>query len=113
MKKYAFILMVLIFTLSSLFAHPANSVDLTFDKATSILKVNFTHKVGDETAHFIYDVEVKLNGKKLINQETLRQDTKEGGYYLFKIVDAKVNDKISVMVDCNKGGKKTETLVIK
>lgn len=113
MKKFFMTTFLIMFGLTLLMAHPASSINLSFDKTNATLKVDFQHKVSDEGSHFIYDVEVKLNGKKIAAQSMFKQDNKEGGYVIYRIVDAKAGDKISVMVDCNKGGKKTETIVIK
>ncbi len=113
MKKLLLTLLVIMLAVMLLNAHPASDVKVSFDKNTSILKVDFTHKVDNEASHFVYDVEVKLNSKKAIKQELLKQETKEGGSVLYKLIDAKAGDKIQVITDCNKGGKKSETLVVK
>jgi len=94
-------------------AHPASEVKAVFEKNSSILKVDFTHKVKDEAEHFIFNIEVNLNGKKAVKQELWRQDSKEGGSVIYKIVDAKIGDKIQISTECNKGGKKSETISIK
>lgn len=113
MKKIVLIMLMGTMMIFLLNAHPASEVKASFDKNTSILKVDFTHKVDNESAHFVFDVEVKLNGKKAVKQELWKQESKEGGSVLYKLTDAKVGDKIQIITDCNKGGKKSETLVVK
>lgn len=113
MKKSVIILFVTMLFVMLLNAHPASEVKASFDKTTSILKVDFTHKVDNESAHFVFDVEVKLNGKKAVKQELWKQENKEGGSVLYKLTDAKAGDKIQIITDCNKGGKKSETIVVK
>eukprot|EP00831_Metopus_contortus_P036122 TRINITY_DN28656_c0_g1_i1.p2 TRINITY_DN28656_c0_g1~~TRINITY_DN28656_c0_g1_i1.p2 ORF type:complete len:106 (-),score=18.58 TRINITY_DN28656_c0_g1_i1:76-393(-) len=53
-----FIIGVLFVMISSLFAHSAKDVTASFDNETKLLKVDFTHKVSDESKHFIFLVKV-------------------------------------------------------
>jgi hypothetical protein len=93
-------------------AHPASQVDLAFDKETSLLTVDFAHKVSDSADHFIYEVTIYLNKDEIITQKIEKQETTDGGNLVFKIIDAKPGDKISVKTNCNKSGKKSGELEI-
>lgn len=93
-------------------AHPASGVELNFDKETSLLTVDFMHKVSDAGDHFIFEVKVYLNKDEIITQKIEQQETNEGGNLVFKIIDAKPGDKIKVRTNCNKSGKKSAELEI-
>lgn len=114
MKANTMILLV-VFLISSvaLMAHPAKAVNLNFDKATSTLRVSFEHPVENPAKHFIHEFEVQINGKLVVTQLDSKQENKDGGSVMYKLIDVKAGDKISVVVDCNKGGKKTATITVK
>jgi len=107
-------ILLLVFIIGSalLSAHPASEVTLTFDQETSILTVNFDHKVKDADKHFIYEILVYLNKDKIIEQNIEHQDNTETGSVIYKIIDAKSGDKIKVRTNCNKTGKKSAEIEI-
>ncbi|MFC1887407.1 hypothetical protein ACFLYK_01210 [Candidatus Cloacimonadota bacterium] len=113
MNRFKLILIVVFVALISILnAHPASDVEMTFDKETSILTVNYIHKVSDAEKHFIFETTVYLNKEEIITQAIQMQDTLEGGQLVYKIIDAKPGDKILVKTNCNKSGKKSGELVI-
>ncbi len=93
-------------------AHPASGVDLSFDKETSLLTVDFQHKVSDADKHFIFEVTVYLNNDEIITQKIEKQESTDGGSLVFKIIDAVPGDTIQVKTNCNKSGKKSGELVL-
>ena len=109
--KYLLVIVLLVSS-ALLLAHPASKVDLSFDKETSVLTVNFNHKVKDIDKHFILEIRVELNGEKIIEQMLEKQDNLETGEVFYKIVDAKPGDEIKVRTKCNKFGKKSAKLTI-
>jgi len=109
--KYLLVLVILVGT-ALLLAHPASKVDLSFDKETSVLTVNFDHKVKDIDKHFIFEILVYLNGEKIIEQILEKQDNLETGEVFYKIIDSKPGDEIKVSIKCNKFGKKSAKLII-
>ena len=109
--KYLLVLVILVGS-ALLLAHPASKVDLSFDEETSVLTVNFEHKVKDIDKHFIFEILVYLNGEKVVEQMIEKQDNLETGEVFYKIVDAKPGDEIKVRTNCNKTGKKSAKLVI-
>jgi len=110
MKYLLFIVLLVGSTL--LMAHPASNVDLEFDKETSILTVNFDHKVKDAGKHFVYEIKVYLNKEEIIEQKQEKQDNNEKGTVIYKIIDAEPGDKIKVRTNCNKTGKKSATITV-
>ncbi|MDP8221599.1 MAG: hypothetical protein P9X26_09645 [Candidatus Stygibacter frigidus] len=109
--KYLLVIILLVGS-ALLLAHPASKVDLSFDKETSVLTVNFDHKVKDIDKHFIFEILVYLNGDQIIEQKLEKQDNLETGEVFYKIVDAKPGDEIKVSIKCNKFGKKSTKLII-
>ncbi len=111
MKKI-FIIGVLFVMISNLFAHSAKDVTASFDNETKLLKVDFTHKVSDESKHFIFLVKVEVNKKEIISQLISKQETNDGGELIFRIPDLKLGDEVKVIAECNKSGKKSTTFKV-
>jgi hypothetical protein len=109
-KTRILIIVIVMLSFTLLKAHPASDVTVTFDKETSLLTVEFVHKVNDADKHFIFEVTVYLNKDEIITQSIEKQDTLDGGSLVYKIVDAKAGDKIKVKTNCNKSGKKSGEL---
>ena len=113
MKKLSIIFItIMLLGASILSAHPASDMNAEYNKETQILTVSFDHKVKDPGDHFIYDVEVKLNKKKIIEQEVSFQENDKGGSFIYKVIDAGVGDVFDITIGCNKWGKKKVKLVI-
>jgi len=93
-------------------AHPASKVQLSFDTETQLLTVDFTHKVKDLQAHFIYQVQVELNKVTIIEQSLKSQDDSSQGSLVYRIIDAKPGDQIKVITRCNKSGNRAAKLII-
>ncbi|PKN79420.1 MAG: hypothetical protein CVU48_05375 [Candidatus Cloacimonetes bacterium HGW-Cloacimonetes-1] len=108
-----FAILIMLSTIAVIFAHPASDVKPTFDLSKGSLVITYDHKVKDGGEHFIFDVKILLNKKEIINQKMGKQDSIAGGTVYYKIVDAKVGDKITVVTDCNKGGKKSIVIDVK
>lgn len=114
MKMHYFIsLMICLLFVATLVAHPASNIKAEFNKETNILTVNFTHQVQEPGKHFIFESVVSVNKNTIIRQTISRQETASGGTLVYKMIDIKPGDKVSVAVTCNKGGKKSTTIEIK
>lgn len=101
---------LLILSAGTLMAHPASSVNATFNKDENLLIVNYQHQVRDNADHFISDVVVRHNNKAVITQKLGTQDSKEGGTLVYKINNFKAGDKLVVTTKCNKMGNRSTTL---
>ena len=111
MRKIYLILIVM-FALSMLWAHPASDLEIQFDLETATLTVNYQHQVRDASSHYIEELKVSLNGEEIISQKLGQQADTDGGKLLYIIVDAKADDEIEVISKCNKFGNKKATLKI-
>ncbi len=117
-KFNQFILMFLFLTLSCLFVgnvygHPPKDIIIQFDNTTKILKCKIIHQTKDPKKHYIDDVKVFLNNKVIIKQEFKQQTTNEEQEVIYAVVDANVNDKISVGADCNMFGSLKKEINVK
>lgn len=108
MKKFIFLLLLFISTI--LIAHPVSDLTLAFDTETSLLTVQYIHKVSNAEKHYIKEVTVYLNGEPIISQQLGKQEDNQGGSLVFKIIGTKQGDIIKVQTKCNKFGKKSQEL---
>ena len=93
-------------------AHPPKDVQIEFNPDNHMLMVMAAHDTKDATKHYIGDIQIDLNGEKLIDQKFKTQPTADMqmGHYL--INDAKIGDMLTVTAVCNIAGKKAVTLKI-
>ena len=61
---------------------------------------------------YVNAVKVALNDEEIIQQTLSSQETDEGGRLVYKIIGLKKGDELTVTINCNKMGRKRETLVI-
>ena len=94
------------FVLSAIaYAHPPSDIKITFDSKTKILNAIIIHNVSNPSKHYIKEVDVFLNGKKIIQQSISQQDNFDNQSVSYLIPDAKVGDVFSVEGDCSISGK--------
>jgi hypothetical protein len=115
MKRRLYLLTALMFALgsSAVRAHGPARVNLTFDQEKQVLRIEFLHKVRNPADHFIYSIRIQRNGEEIVEQSVSRQETGDGGSFLYKIIDAAPGDELKVRLRCNKSGSKTATLRVK
>lgn len=112
MRKMIFIAMLMMLATIALMAHPAGKVNVSWDAKTQSLGVDFEHKVRDAADHFVYNITIQVNGKKALEQILPLQESGDGGSFVYKMPGLKKGDKVNVVTDCNKGGKKSATITI-
>jgi hypothetical protein len=112
MRKQIFIAFLLLLALS-LSAHPASSVDLSYDGKTQLLTVSFDHTVKNPADHFISSILIKVGGKDVISQSLSAQDSAAGGSVVYKLNGIKAGTVIEAVSTCNKIGKKSTKLTVK
>ncbi len=107
MKKTVSVILVCFFILSVslVYAHPPSNITITFDSKTKMLTAVITHQVSNPATHYIYKVDVGLNGKEIISQQISRQDNNNAQTVSYFIPDAKPGDSLSVEGYCNISGK--------
>lgn len=107
MKKVLFLALVLVFTLSlSIYAHPPGEIEMNFTMANKMLEVTIIHGSDDNTAHFVNEVEVYLNGNQHIEQDFIVQTDNDKQYLHYMLPGAKAGDLIKLTAECNKFGSR-------
>lgn len=86
------------------YAHPPSDIAMTYDNITKVLKAVITHPVSNPRKHFIKQVEVGLNGEKIIEHRISLQDNSTTQTVGYLIPDAKADDIISVEAYCSISG---------
>ncbi len=112
MKHLIIIVALLAFSLCA-YGHAASDLKASYKSADQTLELSFDHSVKDPLTHYIQSIEIRLNGTMIISQVATGQDTASGGQYIYKIPNLKKNDKIDINLVCNKGGKKSASMVLK
>lgn len=98
------LLTLLTCNLSSIFGHPPSDISFVYNLENKTVEINVQHKVKNIEDHYIDKVTIFLNGKKIIEQVSLKQLNNDTQIYIFKIPELKENDKIVVLAKCNKFG---------
>ena len=89
------------------FGHPPSAVTARFDTDEHLLTITVMHDVRDAAKHYIDQIEVEHNGKKIIEQRFKQQIDLNTQEALYRIIDARVGDKIKVTARCSISGKKS------
>lgn len=111
MKPIIILAAMLALTLAA-FAHPASAVSTKYTADSKTLSVNFDHAVKNHMSHYINTILVKLNDITIISQTSTSQENDTGGEYSYRIPNLKKGDKIEVITECNKTGKKSAKMVM-
>jgi desulfoferrodoxin (superoxide reductase-like protein) len=96
-----------------LFSHPPSDIKISYDLKNSKILVDILHKTKANDKHFIYEIEVFVNDKKVIRQDTTMRINNEGQYLIYIVPGLKINDKIKVWAECNKGGELKKEILVK
>jgi len=112
MKRF-FILIFSVLLPFMLFSHPPSDIKISYDLKNSKISVDILHKTKANDKHFIYEIEVFVNDKKVIRQDTTMQINNEGQYLIYIVPGLKINDKIKVWAECNKGGELKKEILVK
>ncbi len=111
--KHLLMIVALLALAIGIHGHAASDIQASYKAATQTLELGFDHDVKNPQNHFIQSIEIRLNGTMIISQVASAQDTASGGQYIYKIPNLKKNDKIEITLICNKGGKKTASMILK
>jgi len=107
---YLFLLILCLFLSTQAFSHPAGKVILSTEG--NILRVTVQHNVSNPQTHYINEITVSLNGKKIITQLFFLQ-TDNTQKVSYTIPSLKSGDIITVLTHCNKGGNRVGTITVK
>lgn len=110
--KNSFYFLFLILLPVFLIAHPPSEIRITYDLSKSEINVEILHKVKSRLNHFIDEMELYVNGKKVVRQDATTQVNDEKQLVVYLIPGLKEGDKVSFWAACNKGGNKKKEITI-
>jgi len=85
-------------------ANPPVSIDVVYDASTQAVLISIVHPVGDLGTHYIFKVEVSVNGKSAKEETLDRQQDLLQQKVRYVIPGIKSKDVISVKAFCNVSG---------
>jgi len=114
MRKIIFltVLCFFVFMCSGVYAHPPSAIKAEYNAVTRILTIIITHPVSNAETHYISKVDVRLNGKEIIEHQISRQDNNGSQFAVYMVPDAKVGDTIAVEAYCSISGKLKKELKV-
>ena len=107
---FLFLLIMCLFLPTQAFSHPASKVILSMEG--NILHVTVQHNVGNPQTHYINEIIVTLDGKKIITQLFFLQ-TDNTQKVSYTIPSLKSGDTITVEASCNRGGIRKGAITVK
>jgi desulfoferrodoxin (superoxide reductase-like protein) len=113
MKKMILTLCGLLVISATALAHPPSDITIQFDPATKTLTAAIKHRVSNPNSHYIYKVDIGLNGKEIQMLPFKKQETSVSQTVSFVIPAAKKGDTLSVEGYCNLSGRLKKEIEIK
>lgn len=111
MKKLFFATLC-IFAFTAVFSHPPKSVKLTYNKEDNKLTIDALHGVSNVETHYINTITIFVNDVEKEKINLTKQSSLEAENYVYKIGNLKAGDKVKVIANCNKMGKKAGEITI-
>ncbi|UCB58443.1 MAG: hypothetical protein JSV67_07530 [Thermoplasmatales archaeon] len=91
-------------------ANPPDEINLKYNFSTQNLDVEIIHPTLDSNSHYIYKVDIKVNGNLYLSEQYTNQPSNTFIYSY--IIEAEPGDEISVSAFCSLYGSLTETITI-
>jgi desulfoferrodoxin (superoxide reductase-like protein) len=111
MKKVLIILFTLCFILPA-FAHSPSNIIVEYNKEKKELDISIEHAVYDPKTHYIKNVTILKNNRKIIADDFKEQQNKSEQVLQYIIRNLKKGDNITVKADCSVHGSVSETITI-
>lgn len=111
-RKMPALLCLVLLTGALLYGHPASDIRIDYNQKSHQLDIVVNHTSSSTESHFIDKIIVKLNDREIINQTFQSQETGRAQSVVYRVIDAKVEDKFEVITECSKGGTRTEKYTI-
>ena len=105
MKKIALLLCGILIASATAFAHPPSDIKIQFDVKTQTLNAVIMHRVSNPLTHYIYKVDIGLNGKEVKSLSFKQQATNREQLATAVLSGVKKGDSLSVEGYCNLSGK--------
>ena len=102
---------IILLVSSHAIAHSPEDIVLEYDIDTTTLDVTITHVTLDPNSHYVYKVDVKINGELYLSEQYTSQPTTSTFKYSYTVT-ANAGDEISVTAFCSLFGSLTKTLTV-
>ncbi len=112
MKKLILLACGLLLVSAQAFAHPPSDIKISFDPKTQTLNAVIKHRVSNPKTHYIYKVDIGLNGKEIRPLTFDQQDNGRTQTILVTVPEAKAGDSLSVEAYCNLSGKLEKRITV-
>lgn len=110
MRIIALSIMITALMVPAAFAHAPSNVDVSITDDGKV-QVLVTHAVGNPKQHYIYKIEVSVNGEKFLEKEYTEQ-TGNQQVDSFKVPGLKKDDKVEARAYCNRGGDRKGEMTV-
>lgn len=110
MRIIALSIVITALMVPAVYAHAPSNVDVSITDDGKV-QVLVTHAVGNPKQHYIYKIEVSVNGEKILEKEYTEQIGNQQ-VDTFKIPGLEKDDKIEAHAYCNKGGDRKGEMTI-
>lgn len=112
MKKIIFgaIVLTALFSSNVLFAHPPARIDADFDSKKEMLEATIKHPVANNNTHYVREVIVRLNGRKILTHEFNQQESRREQETAYLIPGTKGMDTLTIEAYCNMSGKQEKRI---
>lgn len=107
-----YLLIFLLFATAFSFAHPPSDITIEYNLTEKTLSLIVNHDVKGDN-HYINYVEISLNGKAIIKQNSSKQFDSNVQKYVYLIPEMKENDKITILSRCNIFGNMKKEFILK
>ncbi|MDD5455248.1 MAG: hypothetical protein PHW62_07130 [Candidatus Ratteibacteria bacterium] len=107
------VVLTLLASASVIYAHPPSDIKITFDPQTKMLNAVISHNTNNPTSHYVKQVDILLNGRKIIEHNISKEDNNLTQTVSYLIPDAKEGDKISVEGHCSISGQLKKEITVK
>lgn len=111
-KTICFFLSLFFLSLSMAFAHPPSDIVIKFDPSTKMLSTVIKHPVSNPQTHYIYKVDIGLNGREIQSIPFNSQKTSSEQIVEVQLEGIKPGDVLSVEGYCNLSGKLKKEITV-
>ncbi|MFC1643784.1 hypothetical protein ACFL5C_00455 [Candidatus Omnitrophota bacterium] len=113
MKKVILLAVICLFAaIQTAHAHAPSDIDLDYNPATKTLTVVVHHPAADGKTHYVAQIDIAVNGERVIKQNIKLQDDKNMQSLTYRLPDVSMEDRIEVEASCNVNGSRTKMLVV-
>ena len=107
----AIVVIITVIISTQAYANPPDDMVLEYNVSASELDVTITHPTFDPNTHYIYKVDIDINGELYLSELYTSQPTSDPFTYTYTVV-ANAGDEISVTAFCSLFGDLTKSLIV-